>query len=265
MSTHIPQQHVPFVPCSVSVPLVAAAPLVAKLASTAPELFSLSKSSFEEAQINNLKQLETTEIDAEALRGILDLYVLNMQALFMALTHSLQLRGQYEQLVAETDVQTTDSDNRVDGRRRLLADADAEVCQIASDLELPKEVYAEDCVLKPAALFEACLFRLNYWQQKWKEQCFKAIELDLTSQRNAILGAVADCLVTLCEEGVNNIISFDPTPPSQEDVYLALYEAIEHPFSGVWPKIITQIRPETDKNAELALALTIATSEGEGA
>jgi hypothetical protein len=263
MSTNIAQQHVPFVPRSVSVPLVIAAPLAVKLVSTAPELFSISKSTFEEEQINHLKQLEATEIDTDALRGILDLYVLNMQALFMALTRSLQLSGQYEQLVAETDVQTTDSLNRVEDRRRLLADAEAEVRQIASDLELPKAVYAEDCLIEPDALFEACLFRLNYWQQKWKEQCFKAIELDLTSQRNAILGAVADCLVTLCEEGVNNIISFDPTPQSQEDVYLALYEVIEHPFSGAWPKIVTQPWPATDKNA--ALTLAIATSAGEGA
>jgi hypothetical protein len=263
MSTHIAQQHVPFVPRSVSVPLVTAAPLAAKLASTALELFSISKSTFDETQIKNLKQLEATEIDTAALRGILDLYVLNMQALFLTLTRSLQLRGQYEQLVAETEVQTTDSLNRVEARRSLLTEADAEVRQIVSDLELPKAVYTEDCVLKPDALFEACLFRLNYWQQKWKEQCFNAIDLDLKSQRDAVLGAVADCLVTLCEEGINNIISFDPTPQSQEDVYLALYEAIEHPFSGTWPKIITQTRPETDKNT--ALAFATATSEGEGA
>jgi hypothetical protein len=261
MSTHIAQQHVPFVPRSVSVPLVTAAPLAAKLSSTAPELFSISKSSFEEMRINDFKQLEATEIDTEALRGILDLYVLNMQALFMALTRSLQLRGQYEQLVAETDVQTTDSLNHIEARSRLLTETDAEVRQIANDLELPKAVYSEVCLIEPAALFEACLFRLNYWQQKWKEQCFKAIDLDLKSQRDAVLGAVADCLVMLCEEGVNNIISFDPTPQSQEDVYLALYEAIEHPFSGAWPKIVTPPWPETDKNA----ALAIATNEGEGA
>ncbi len=254
MSTHIAQQHIPFVPRSVSAPLVAAAPLVAKLASSAPELFSISKSSFQEAQINNLKQLDATEIDTEALRGILDLYVLNMQALFMALTRSLQLRGQYEQLVAETEIQITDSLTRIDVRRSLLKEADAEVRQIASDLELPKEVYAEDCVLKPVALFEACLFRLNYWQKKWKEQCFKAMELDLTSQRNAILGAVADCLVTLCEEGVNNIISFDPTPQAQEDVYLSLFEAIEHPFSGAWPKLV-----------ETPTAKKVAMTQGESA
>jgi hypothetical protein len=261
MSTHIAQQHVPFVPRSVSVPLVTAAPLAAKLASTALELFSISKSTFDETQINNLKQLEATEIDTAALRGILDLYVLNMQALFLTLTRSLQLRGQYEQLVAETEVQTTDSLNRIENRRLLLADAESEVRQIASDLEIPKVVYAEDCLTEPAALFEACLFRLNYWQQKWKEQCSKAIDLDLKSQRDAVLGAVTDCLVTLCGDGVNNIISFEPTPQSQEDVYLALYEAIEHPFSGAWPRIITQSWPETDKTT----ALAIATSQGESA
>jgi hypothetical protein len=71
MSTYIPQQHVPFVPRSVSVPLVAAAPLATKLASTAPELLNVSKLAFEEDRINDLKQLAATEIDSQALRGIL--------------------------------------------------------------------------------------------------------------------------------------------------------------------------------------------------
>lgn len=238
MSTYITKQHVPFVPRSVSIPLVAAAPLAAKLASTSPELFSISKPSFEEMRINDLKQLASTEINSQALRGILDLYVLNMQALFTAITNNLQLQGQYEQLVAETDVQTTDSQTRIEDQRLLLVNAETEVRQITEDLELPKELFAENCVIDPAALFQACLFRLNFWQQKWQEHCFKAIEIDLKSQRDTVLSAAADCLVTLCEEGLNNVISFDPTPQSQEDVYLSLYEAIEHPFSGAWPKIV---------------------------
>lgn len=244
--------HVPFAPVAVSVTLVAAAPLAAKLASTAQELFYISKSAFEETRINDIVELEATEIDSQALRGVLDLYVLNMQALFMAITNSLQLRGQYEQLVAETDVQTTDSLNRIEGRRLLLANAETEVRLIASDLELPKELYAEDRLIDPAALFEACLFRLNYWQLKWQEQCSKVIAIDLKSQRDAVLSAAADCLVTLCAEGVNDVISFDPTPQVQEDVYLALYSAIEHPFSGAWPKIVTQTLPATADLVDVA-------------
>ena len=230
-------QYVPYVPLAVSIPLVAAAPLAAKLASTAPELLAVPKLVFEEVRINDLKQLAATEIDSQALRGILDLYVLNMQALFTAITNNLQLRGQYEQLVAETDVQTTVSLNRIDSWRLLTVDAESEARQIASDLELPKELYEGNRPIDPEALFEACLFRLQFWQKKWQEHCFKAIELDLKSQRDAVLSAAADCLVTLADEGVNNVISFDPTPQSQEDVYVSLYEAIEHPFAGVWPKI----------------------------
>lgn len=238
MSTYINQQHVPFVPRAVSAPLVMAAPLAAKLASTAPELLNVSKLAFEEVRINDLKQLAATEIDSQALRGILDLYVLNMQALFTAITNSLQLRGQYEQLVAETDVQTTDTLKRIEDRRLLLVNAETEVRQITSDLELPTELYSKDTHIDPAALFEACLFRLNFWQQKWQEHCLKAVAIDLKSQRDTVLSATADCLVALCEAGVTDVISFDPTPQSQEDVYLSLYEAIEHPFSGAWPKLI---------------------------
>ncbi len=261
MSIYITQQHVPFVPLAVSISLVAAAPLAAKLANISPELFSISKSDFEELRIEDLNLLETLDINSQALRGIIDLYVLNMQAMFKSIANSIQLRGQYEQLVAATDSQTTDSFNRIEGRRLLMFDAETEVRQIASDLVLPKELYAEGCPINPASLFEACLFRLNYWQQKWREQCSKAIDYDLKSQRDAVLGAVSACLVTLAEEGINDIISFDPTPQSQEDVYLALYEAIEHPFSGAWPRIITQTWSDTDKTA----ALKIATNSGDSA
>lgn len=248
MSTYIPQQHVPFVPLSVSVPLVDAAPLAAMLASSAPELLEVSKSQFEETRINELKQLEAEEVDSHALRGILDLYVLNMQALFAAITHQLQTRGQFSEKALEHDANAS---NLYSHSVKALA----EVRQIAADLELPKALYTEDRPIEPAALFEACLLRLKYWQQKWQEHCFKAIELDLKSQRDMVLGAVADCLVTLCEEGVNNVISFDPTPQAQEDVYLSLYEAIEHPFGGAWIKIIT-VTPST--KADL-------TSQGESA
>lgn len=245
MKTYITQQHIPYVPIAVGVPLVTAAPLAAKLASSAPELMEVPRSTFEETRTSDLKMLDVAEIDAEALRAVLDLYVLNMQALFSLITTSLQLRGQFEQLVAETEVKTTDALNRIEGRRLLLIDAESEARQIAKDLDLPKELYTNDCSIDPAALFEACLFRLNYWQEKWEEQCLKTIKLDLKSQNDAVLSAVADCLVALCEEGINDFISFDPTPRVQEDVYLALYSAIEHPFSGTWPKIVTQTLPAT--------------------
>jgi hypothetical protein len=260
MSTYITQQHVPFVPHSVSIPLVATAPLAATLASAASELLEVSKSAFEEARINDLKNLEAEEVQSAALLGVLDLLVLNMQALFVAITNSLQLKGQYMQLVAELEVQTNDSLSRIECRRLLMIDAETEVRQIASDLELPKELFGEYRAIDPAALFQACLFRLQFWQQKWQEQCSKVIELDLKSQRDTVLSAAAECLVTLAEEGVNDVISFDPTPQSQEDVYLALYEVIEHPFSGAWPKIVTQTLSPTVG----LIDATDSASQGEG-
>lgn len=243
MSTYS-TQHIPFVPLAVSVPLVGAAPLAAMLARSAPDLLKVSKSTFEETRINDIKQLEAEEINAEALRQILDLNVLNMQALFAAITNWLQLKGQYVQLIAEAKEQTAATYNRIENRRLQLADADIEVRQIAKDLELPAALFAEDHPIELAALFQACLFRLKYWQQKWEEHCFKTIELDLKSQENAVLSAATDCLNTLCEAGVNDVITIDPTPEEQEDVYLMLYQAIELPFSGAWPKIIN-VKPAT--------------------
>ncbi|MBK6366753.1 MAG: hypothetical protein IPF65_05645 [Polaromonas sp.] len=46
---------------------------------------------------------------------------------------------------------------------------------------------------------------------------------------------------------MTDIISFDPTPQSQEDVFSAIYQFTEHPFSGAWPKIVTQSLPATNK------------------
>jgi hypothetical protein len=244
MSTYL-NHHVPFVPVAVSVPLVEAAPLAAKLASTAPELLTVSKSTFEEICEQDLKKIEAEGIESEALRQIIEVYVLNMQALFAAITHRLQILGRFSEAVLEQKENASDL-------YAYAVDALAQVRQIASDLGLPSELYEAEHPIQAEALFEACLFRLQFWQKKWEEHCFKAIELELKSQRDTVLSATADCLVALCEAGVTDVISFDPTPQSQEDVYLSLYEAIEHPFAGVWPKVV-----------EMPTAKKVAMAQGE--
>lgn len=247
MSTYITHHHVPYVPQSVSVPLVIAAPLAENLAKSSPDLLSISKSNFEENRINDLKEIESIEIDAEALLAVIEIYLLNMQSLFTNLTVYLKLQGQYQEISTGVELETTQQSQKIESIRNHLIDTENEIRQIASDLGFPEKLHAEECAIDPAALFDACLIRLNQCQKAWHEQSSKAISKTMKSQHDTLLGSAADCLTKLCEKGVTDIISFDPTPQSQEDVFSAIYQFIEHPFSGVWPKIVTQTLPATNK------------------
>jgi hypothetical protein len=247
MSTYISHHHVPYVPQSVSVPLVIAAPLAEKLAKSSPDLLSISQSSFEENRINDLKEIEAIEIDAEALLAVIEIYILNMQSLFTNLTVYLKLQGQYQEITSGDELESTQPSKKIEFIRNHLIDTENEIRQIASDLGFPKELHEEEYAIEPAALFDACLIRLNQCQKEWGEQSSKAISKTMKSQHDTLLGSAADCLTKLCEKGVTDIISFDPTPQSQEDVFSAIYQFIEHPFSGVWPKIVTQTLPATNK------------------
>jgi hypothetical protein len=72
-------------------------------------------------------------------------------------------------------------------------------------------------------------------QKQWQDHCFQTIELSLQLQKDAVFGAVAACLTEVCQHGLDNQITLEPTPLAQEDVLVALAMFVDAPFSGVWP------------------------------
>jgi hypothetical protein len=90
-------------------------------------------------------------------------------------------------------------------------------------------------VIYPEMLFDACLKRVQVLQKRWQDNYFQSIELALQLQRDAVYCAAASCLTEICQHGLDNQISLEPTPQAQEDVLVALATFADKPFSGEWP------------------------------
>ncbi|MEY4584998.1 MAG: hypothetical protein RJB10_1495, partial [Pseudomonadota bacterium] len=62
-------------------------------------------------------------------------------------------------------------------------------------------------------------------------------------------------LQTICEWGLDNQITIDPTPLAQENVLLAMSSCMDFPFSGAWPvtvstqQQVTNVASKTDGKA----------------
>ena len=77
--------------------------------------------------------------------------------------------------------------------------------------------------------------RVQVLQKSWQNNYFQSIELALQLQRGAIYGAAASCLSDICQDGIENQITIEPTPQMQEDVLVALSTFADMPFTGEWP------------------------------
>jgi hypothetical protein len=105
----------------------------------------------------------------------------------------------------------------------------------ANAMGLAVSDYCVSGVISPAMLFDAALNRVQWLQKRWQDNYFRSIELALQLQRNAVFGATASCLMEICQHGLENQITLEPTPPAQDDVLTALAIFEDVPFSGAWP------------------------------
>jgi hypothetical protein len=214
---------VPCVPIAVSATLVATDALAKRLATTAPELAHLSLTDFASIQLKKSElQLKADEC-AMTYKALLDICLLNVQDLFSSLSAYFLALGQ----VAET------SDNG-----KLQTNLQASLKQVhvyAEAMDLCVADYCAGGVIYPEMLFDCCLKRIQLLQKQWQGHCFQTIELSLQLQKDAVFGAVAACLTEVCQHGLDNQITLEPTPLAQEDVLVALAMFVDAPFSEVWP------------------------------
>jgi hypothetical protein len=219
---------VPFVPISVNVNLVAAQPLAKHLAALAPELAHLSLDNFAAMQFKKSELHQKVAECATSYEALLDTYRLNMQDLYSCLSAYLLALG----LAAEFP----DNEN-------LQANLQISLQQVhayAAAMDLSAAEYGVDSSIQPELLFAACLKRLQLLQERWKDNHTQSIELALQQQTDAVYGAVATCLTDICQHGLDNQISLEPTPQAQEDVLVALATFVDLPFSGDWPELMQQ-------------------------
>jgi hypothetical protein len=214
---------IPCVPISVSTNLVAAQPLSKELAASAPELAHLSLVDFAAIQLKKSELRLKVEECAKTDEALLDVCVLNVGDLFSSLAAYLMTLGLVAENSENVNLQTK------------LQDSLKQVHAYAAAMDLVAGDCCVDAVFNPAKLFDACLKRVQLLQKRWQDNYFQFVELKLQLQRDAIYGAAASCLSDICQDGIENQITLEPTPQVQEDVLVALSTFADMPFSGEWP------------------------------
>jgi hypothetical protein len=218
--------YVPCVPVAVSSNLVAvnslAKELAASVASSAPELTNMSLADFSSIQLKKYELCLKIEECAMTHEALLDVCQLNVSDLFSNLAAYLMALGQV----------TENSEN--ENLQKNLQDSLNQVNAYAVEMDLVASDYCVDGVIYPEMLFDACLKRVQVLQKNWQNNYFQSIELALQLQRDAVYGAAASCLIEICQDGLDNQISIEPTPKAQEDVLVAMATFVAEPFSGEW-------------------------------
>jgi hypothetical protein len=217
--------YVPCVPISVSANLVAAQPLAKRLATSAPELAHLSLVDFAAIQLKKSELRLKVEECAMTDEALLDVCVLNVGDLFSNLAAYLIALGLVAENSENVNLQTK------------LQDSLKQVHAYAAAMDLVAADYCQDDVIDPGKLFNTCLKRVQVLQKSWQNNYFQSIELALQLQRDAIYGAAVTCLSDICQDGIDNQITLEPTPQVQEDVLVALSTFADMPFSGEWPAL----------------------------
>lgn len=217
--------YVPCVPLSVSVNLVAARSLAKQLAASVasfdPKFAKLSLVNFANIQLKKSELRLNVDECAMTDEALLDACVLNIEDLFS--------EWATYQMMLEHGVQA-DVDKALE---RLHA--------YAMVIGLAVDTYCVNDVIHPDKLFDACLKRVQKLQKRWQDNYFQSIELALQLQRDTVYGAAASCLTEICQHGLDNQITLEPTPQAQEDVLVSLATFVEAPFSGEWPVLRQRI------------------------
>lgn len=216
---------VPCVPIAVSSSLVSTQTLAKRLAAITPELAHLSLQNFQNIQHKKSElRLKINECAASD-EALLNVFKLNVANLFARLA-SYQIRLGHA------------IESNFDGESKSTVQFELQqVDGYAAAMGLLPADYCVDGNIQPEMLFDGCLKRLQLFQKRWQDNCFQATELGLQLQRDAIYGAVANCLTQISEHGLENQLSLEPTPQAQEDVLVALAKCIDLPFSGAWPEL----------------------------
>jgi hypothetical protein len=109
---------------------------------------------------------------------------------------------------------------------------------LATGVGLSQADYCVDGDIQAELLLEACMSRIEDLRQRLENNGREVISLMVQVQKDAVLGAVASTLQTICEWGLDNQITIDPTPLAQENVLLAMSSCMDFTFSGAWPVIV---------------------------
>ncbi len=242
------QLYVPSVPMAISHSLVASRSLAMSLANSANQYSHLTLEEFESIQIQRSELRNKADECANALESLLNACVTTASEMFMHLTSYLRLQGRWLESDAnlEADPQNVHLHDAKTSIEQQLERAWTQVHAYADTMGLQATSYVVDGEIHPELLLDACMKRIQVLQQSRVDNIHESLEMEKQIQRGLIFSAAATCLKEICQEGLDNQLSFENPSQTQEDVLATLDSFVELPFSGNWPVLC--VRVNTSKN-----------------
>jgi hypothetical protein len=249
---------VPYTPTAVSYALVRAQALAQHLAASTGDYANLSRTQFDCVAIKRGELLTKSRECAQAIETLLQESTANMATMFNRLANIHMLEGKVLEETSILKDRPQDTHQR-DKVRKLNGFMQTELTQIhtlAAGVGLNQADYCVDGAIQAEQLLDACMSRIEALRQRQENNDREAISLFVQVQKDTLLGAVASSLQTICEWGLDNQITIDPTPLAQENVLLAMSNCMDLPFSGAWPasvamqQQVTNLGGKTDGGAQ---------------
>ncbi len=251
-------RYVPYTPTAVSYALVRSQPLAQHLAASTGDYANLSRTQFDFVAIKRAELLIKSRECAQAIETLLQESTVNMATMFNHLANIHMLEGKVleETSIQKNRPQDTYQRDKVRKLEVFLQTGLTQVQVLAAGVGLNQADYFIDGAIKAELLLEACMNRIEVLRQRLENNDRELISLFVQVQKDTLLGAVASSLQTVCEWGLNNQITIDPTPLAQENVLLAMASCMDLPFSGTWPasvaiqQQVTNLGGKTDGGAQ---------------
>jgi hypothetical protein len=243
---------VPYTPTAVSYALVRVQALAQHLAASNGDYANLNRTQFDCVAIKRDELLIKSRECAQAIETLLHESTVNMATMFnrLASMHMLEGKVLEETSILKDRPQDTYQRDKVRKLEGFLQTDLTQVQVLAAGVGLNRADYYVDGVVQAEQLLNACMSRIEDLRQRLENNDREVISLLVQVQKDTLLGAVASSLQTICEWGLDNQITIDPTPLAQENVLLAMSSCMDFPFSGAWPVTVSMQQQVTKANGK---------------
>lgn len=231
---------IPFLPLAIECAIRAAQPLAEILANAAPELDRFSHDQVSTRRYMAQQSAFDAQTQSDLAKQKIESHLLLMGELFVALNGYLLKNGTYVEALASANLNRTDEDKLA---KALSCQAQADeakerVLAVIQTLDFDSKQLSSKDLLEPGALFTACDVKLETLQKQWKSLSANAQAKAIKLQTRSMHLVAANCLVTLAEKALDDVLCFDEVTAGLEDVLVKLETAMTHPFSGAWPQSV---------------------------
>ena len=239
-----------YTPLAVSSALVSAHAIAKQLSVHAVEQAEMSRADSEKVVLQKHELLRKIEECKTAIKELILNTIDVVKQLYFHVNLSLQAEG--HRIEATAMCATSPADDVLRMKLQQLTTESQRLQGIVQSyiemLKLDEKELIVDSEFCTGKLLDACISKVQKLQRRWEDENLKAINLSLQIQMESIYGAAANCLIEICQFGLQQQVIIEPMPQSQEDVLIAMSTCIDLPYSGSWPTIGRRLHRSTTSN-----------------